>query len=59
MANGVIEMMENETIDEEVISDERIRAHLNDVLEDDETEFGGTDFDGETLEDFMFASFAD
>lgn len=59
MANGVIEMMENETIDEEVISDERIRAHLDDVLEDDETEFGGTDFDGETLEDFMFASFAD
>lgn len=34
MANGVIEMMENETIDEEVISDERIMAHLYDVLEE-------------------------
>lgn len=59
MANGVVEITENETTDEEVISDKRIIAHLDAVLEDDETEFGGTDFDGETLEDFMIASFAD
>ncbi len=59
MANGVVEITESETTDEEIISDERIIAHLDDVLEDDETEFGGTDFDGETLEDFMVASFAD
>lgn len=32
---------------------EQVRRHLKDVLEDDETETGGTAFDGETLEHFL------
>lgn len=32
---------------------EQVRQHLKDVLEDDETETGGTAFEGETLEHFM------
>lgn len=32
---------------------EQVRHHLKDVLEDDETETGGTAFEGETLEHFM------
>lgn len=32
---------------------EQVRRHLKEVLKDDDTETGGTAFDGETLEDFM------
>lgn len=32
---------------------EQVRRHLKDVLKDDETEYGGTAFDGETLEHFL------
>lgn len=32
---------------------EQVRRHLKDVLKDDDTEYGGTAFEGETVEDFM------
>lgn len=32
---------------------ELVRRHLKDVLKDDETEYGGTAFEGETLEHFL------
>lgn len=35
------------------ILDSEVRGHLDDVLEDDGTPFGGTAFNGETLRDFI------
>lgn len=38
---------------------EQVKQHLKDVLEDDETETGGTSFEGETLENFISEAFSE
>lgn len=38
---------------------EQVRRHLNDVLEDDGSETGGTSFEGETLENFISETFSE